>query len=608
MPAPASPDLTPGPIHSRTRLRAQQRLARSPLAGLALILICLAVYLPGQFSIPAVDRDESRFAQASRQMLEDGFLAGSTEALVVPRVQDRPRLNKPPLIYWTQALAALVFTAGDPALDAIWMYRVPSLLAAIIAALCTWRLGTRLFDARVGLLAALLLAISPIMIWESHQARADMLLLAISTASMLALQRTLTTRSLRDAIILWVLVSLGILTKGPITPMIVVLTLSAWMILHRSPRAAAGVRPLLALPIIAALCLPWVILVAQQVGWNNYLSIIFDETLGRSAAPKEGHAGPPGYHLALLPALLWPGSMLLGVALVWIWLRISSRARAARAAGNSPSQPEGARARLRRWIVGIPSRRAPELFLISWIVPSWLVFELVSTKLPHYTLPLYPALAILAARCLFACDAGVVPNLRSALVRFGLNAWLLIGAGWVVAAPLALAILGGAADSILVLITAIAAAILGILGLAATSILLYQDQFARAQTVALLTTAASLSLTLGIILPHSPTPWVSRRAADALLLADPARQHPLAAVGFHEDSLIFNTHGRIQRLADEDLANWIADHPTGIVLIPADHPGAELLGRAQSTTTGFNYSRGKPVTLEVRPASPGTDP
>lgn len=545
-------------------------------------------------------------------MLEDGIVGGSTEALVVPRIQNRPRLNKPPLIYWTQALSAALFTNAQPALDAIWMYRVPSLLAAIIAVLCTRTLATRLFDPRVGFLAALLLAISPIMIWESHQARADMLLLAITTASMLALQRTLASRHLRDAIILWILVSLGILTKGPITPMIVALTLASWIALHRSPRAAAGTRPILALPIIAALCLPWLILVAQQVGWSNYLSIVFDETLGRSASAKEGHAGPPGYHLALLPALLWPGSMLLGVALVWVWFRISSRDRAARAPGNRPSPPETARARLRRWITGIPSRRAPELFLVSWIIPSWLVFELVSTKLPHYTLPLYPALAILAARCLFACDAAVVPNLRSALVRFGLNAWLVIGAGWVVAAPLALAFLGGATHQPLILITAIAAACLGILGLAATSLLLSNNRFAHAQTAALLTTAASLSLTLGIILPNSPTPWISRRAADAILhlehtLNDP-HNRPHAAVGFHEDSLIFNTHARIQRLPDDALADWIADHPTGIVLIPDDHPGTQQLGEVHATVHGFNYSRGKLLTLEIRIAPPASAP
>src|SRR4051812_21387330 len=74
-------------------------------AGVLLVALCLAVYLPGFFAIPVVDRDEARFAQASRQMLESGDY-------VVPRVQGTPRLNKPPLIYWLQATAARVLTGG----------------------------------------------------------------------------------------------------------------------------------------------------------------------------------------------------------------------------------------------------------------------------------------------------------------------------------------------------------------------------------------------------------------------------------------------------------------------------------------------------------------
>src|SRR5437764_11045565 len=84
----------------------------------ALLALCLTVYLPGFFSIPPVDRDESRFAQASRQMFESVALPLSQRTsfhdggLIIPKIQDRPRLNKPPLIYWLQSASAAVFTAG----------------------------------------------------------------------------------------------------------------------------------------------------------------------------------------------------------------------------------------------------------------------------------------------------------------------------------------------------------------------------------------------------------------------------------------------------------------------------------------------------------------
>src|SRR4051812_42978968 len=87
---------------ARPWLVLKSRSLKDPWTGsLLLVLLCLAVYLPGLRSIPPVDRDESRFAQASRQMLEGG-VAGTPGAWVVPMVQNRPRLNKPPLIYWLQ--------------------------------------------------------------------------------------------------------------------------------------------------------------------------------------------------------------------------------------------------------------------------------------------------------------------------------------------------------------------------------------------------------------------------------------------------------------------------------------------------------------------------
>ncbi|MFO0492909.1 MAG: ArnT family glycosyltransferase, partial [bacterium] len=96
-----------------TRVRAWASSWRT--GGLALVLLCLIVYLPGLTSIPPVDRDECRFAQASRQMFESATLPAERQDVrtdaharplgqhaggwVVPMVQDRPRLNKPPLVY-----------------------------------------------------------------------------------------------------------------------------------------------------------------------------------------------------------------------------------------------------------------------------------------------------------------------------------------------------------------------------------------------------------------------------------------------------------------------------------------------------------------------------
>src|SRR5215475_15761710 len=91
-----------------------------------LIGLCLLLYLPGIASIPPLDRDEARFAQASRQMLETGdFLR--------IRFQDEARNKKPAGIYWLQAASVSAFSTA--ASDAIWPYRLPSLIGAMAAAL-----------------------------------------------------------------------------------------------------------------------------------------------------------------------------------------------------------------------------------------------------------------------------------------------------------------------------------------------------------------------------------------------------------------------------------------------------------------------------------------
>src|SRR5437588_12011608 len=104
-----------------------------------LVGFCLFLYLPGMSAIPPLDRDEARFAQATRQMLETGdFLR--------IRVQDEARNKKPAGIYWLQAASVSAFSAA--AATSIWPYRLPSLLGAVAAALTTFAFGAALFADR----------------------------------------------------------------------------------------------------------------------------------------------------------------------------------------------------------------------------------------------------------------------------------------------------------------------------------------------------------------------------------------------------------------------------------------------------------------------------
>src|SRR3954469_2806281 len=144
----------------------RQTMAARGLAGIAdfatrsharaimvLVVAALLNILPGFFAIPPSDRDEARFAQATKQMLESGDY-------IDIRFQDEVRYKKPVGIYWLQA--AVVKTAqaaGLPdARSTIWLYRVPSLIGAIGAVLLTYWTALAFISRRSAFLAGLMIA------------------------------------------------------------------------------------------------------------------------------------------------------------------------------------------------------------------------------------------------------------------------------------------------------------------------------------------------------------------------------------------------------------------------------------------------------------------
>ncbi len=583
------------------RLRAW---CRGVGGGVALVLICLAVYLPGFFSLPPVDRDESRFAQASRQMLESGDW-------VVPRIQGRERLNKPPMIYWAQAGSAAIFTGGNAARDEIWMYRLPSLLAAIATVLATWLLGCRMFDARAAWLGALLLACCPLFWWEARQARADMLLLVFTTASMGLAWRILQTRGGLDraapgertplaggawllTVWLWMSVGAGVLTKGPITPMILFLAAGMLCVLARSWRPLVALRPLVGLLIVIAMVAPWVVLVILEVGWEQYSSLIHDEVVGRSLEPKEGHWGPPLYHVIATLILFWPGTLLIGAGVTWaLWRGVATTAATC---------PTGVFGRAFARIRSASLSRPKPAFLVAWLIPAWLVFELVSTKLPHYLLPLYPALALLSARGGMA----LVPHIQRLAIttplKHVLRTWMV---GGHILLGLASAAAGGAIFAALSP-SQVAIPIIGSVGGVAISLMVWfnirgQGPLGRGQWPRQLARGVLIFClcfaTIGAALPRLHAPWVARRAAEALSFIDPDASRPWALLEFQEDSVIFLSRGHAQRVHGDELAAWREANPMGLILMPrARMDGAQ---RVVAEASGFNYPKGRGVDLVV---------
>jgi 4-amino-4-deoxy-L-arabinose transferase-like glycosyltransferase len=188
---------------------------------IAFLLLCGALFfLPGFFNIPPVDRDEARFAQATRQMVETGDF-------VDIRFQDEVRYKKPVGIYWMQA--AVVETAAVLGLPKarlrIWVYRIPSLIGAVGAVLLTYWAALAFVTRRGAVFAALLMCASVLLSVEARLAKTDAMLLLTVVAAMGAMARVyLSWQRGEDPehppwswpAIFWTALAFGILLKGPL--------------------------------------------------------------------------------------------------------------------------------------------------------------------------------------------------------------------------------------------------------------------------------------------------------------------------------------------------------------------------------------------------------
>ncbi len=337
-------------------------------AVMVLVAICLVAFLPGFFQIPPVDRDEARFAQASKQMVESGDV-------VDIRFQDESRYKKPIGIYWLQAGAVkLAEVAGIPnARTTIALYRLPSLAGAIGAVLLTYWAGLAFASRRAGMLAAIMMAVSILLGVEARLAKTDAMLLAACVAAMGALARTYMAGNRGEGeqaqawmvpAIFWTALAIGVLIKGPVIVMIAALAIIALGVVDRSLHWLTHLKPAYGVAWFVVLVLPWFLAIVSRGGWSFFVESLGRDLFSKIGSGQETHGMPPGYYLVLFWVTFFPGALLAGLATPAIWT----------------------------------ARREPGAkFLLAWLLPSWIVFEIVVTKLPHYVLPLYPAIAIMIA-------------------------------------------------------------------------------------------------------------------------------------------------------------------------------------------------------------------
>jgi 4-amino-4-deoxy-L-arabinose transferase-like glycosyltransferase len=610
-----------------------------------LVLLCLFAFLPGISTLPPTDRDESRFVQSTKQMVETGNY-------IDIRLQDENRYKKPIGIYWLQSAAVLI--SGKGAAAPIWVYRLVSVLGATLAVLAAGWLGARMFGASAGTIAGAVLAgilmlgfeariaktdatllatamfaqaalarlylgsrdgaAAPISVYrlvsvlgatlavlaagwlgarmfgaaagmvagavlagilmlgfEARIAKTDATLLATAVFAQAALARLYIGRSDVDAPsraapwVFWAAQGAALLIKGPVVPLLSALTVAAIAFFDKDRAWLRQLKPLRGALLAILICVPWLALITWKSGAAFWQESVGKDLLGKVGGGQESHGAPPGYYALIFVLFFWP----FAVAGIEAGLKALNRLR---------SDP-----RL--------------LFCLAWYIPYWIVVEAIPTKLPHYMLPAYPALALLIAWA--ATDAGATDM---PLRRW--QVWLkrLTLAGFVVVTVLLAAASVGATPYLMKhfswwgLAGAILALAAGWLGSG------IRPAAAPARRIALATicSAAFFAVLTVFVLPGLTPVWLSPGISAAFEKAKPCPDSRLIATGYAEPSLVFLAGTNTLLVGPKDAAKALAADRCAVAVVDGRNveaftgalPGGQAGVEEVATVRGVNYSKG----------------
>lgn len=537
-----------------------------------LVLLCLAIFTPGLATLPPLDRDESRYIQASKQMLETGDF-------IEIQFQNEARNKKPVGIYWMQALSASTFSS--PPYTDTWAYRLPSVIGAIFAVLMVFWIGARFYDTQTGLVAGALMASCLLLVGEAHIAKTDAMQLACIVAAQALIAKFYFAARIGDpqpafrwSVALWGAIGLAILVKGPVGPFICVATILTLSIWERRWGWIWSMRPIAGFFVIMAIALPWLLAISLVTKGQFLADAWGRDFAGKVVSSQEGHWGVPTYYLRLLPISFWPGSLFVVPAVIYAWMtRNDSTTR----------------------------------FLIAWLVPVWLFLEFTPTKLPHYVLPLYPALALLCAAAVMAAVRESSAVFAHWSVKLATGIWVLITLALVGALLVYIPAQYGSGSGLFVY--ALMLPVLVAAGFAAY--FAFRGDGERAVTAALVSGVVLVVASLGAAVPRLDALMLSPKAVElAASVGATAKQgERLTIAGYTEPSFVFLAGTKTKLAADgADAAEFMIATANAFALIEQNTEDAKFRQRlaekgytpeAVGAVSGVNYSKNRETTLTL---------
>ncbi|MEA9567233.1 glycosyltransferase family 39 protein [Polynucleobacter sp. AP-Nickl1-40-C4] len=301
-----------------------------------------------------IPSDEGRYAEIAREMLVTGDW-------ITPRYNGYKYFEKPPLQAWATAAAFQAFGIGD------WQARLWTALTGFLTILLVGFTGARIFNARAGWLAAVVLASSPMWIISGHFNSLDMGLssfLVAALCSLLLAQTSHNKNNCRNWMwACWIFMALATLSKGVIGVAIPAMVFIAYSISTWDWKIWARLRLFSGTILFLAITAPWFVLVAQRN--PEFLEFFFiHEHLQRFTQDDHSRNGPIYYFVPLLLIGLLPWILQVPGAFAQAW----SERRCEFSAG---------------WL------------LVCWFAVIFAFFSVSHSKLPGYIIPVFPALALI---------------------------------------------------------------------------------------------------------------------------------------------------------------------------------------------------------------------
>jgi hypothetical protein len=520
-------------------------------------LIALIAGLPGALALPPLDRDESRIAEATAQMLE-------TRDFVSVRYQDRAGDQRPVGVHWLQAASVAAVSSAEA--RQIWAYRIPSLLGAMLAAAAlVWGVSA-FYEARVALAAGAILAVSALASTEAGIASSGALVCGAVTLALAALAHVYSDSLAgeraprRTKLLFWLGLGLAILDRGPIGGLPVIGCVIA---LWASDRGTPWLRTLgwgWGALVIAGMVGPWLAAITVHTDGGYWLSGGGPSVRG---ALLDGQGAWPGANTLLAPLMVFPAAALLPAAAILGW---TSRAE--------------------------PGVR----FALCWLIPGWILLELLSAG---STLPVYGGLAWLAA-------VALIRPIGTRARQLGLVLAGVVGLAWMVAASALRAKLGDAGAPVML---ALALILIMAATLASGWILVAPRRWVAVAAACGLGAAAHAAMAAGLA-PHLAGLWIAQRTGALLDQThlnprDGLTPGPVTVIGFAEPSMVF-TLGSETELGDPgDGAEAIAEGRPVVVedrqkaAFLTELAGDKLKASPVGAVAGLDYATGRKVRLVV---------